>query len=496
MNRALLPVGAALLLVSACVVFALRARAPEAQAGRSNGVDVGESAVQETRRRTDLRIAVMNEWRGHIFPCQCQAKDLGDSAAQIGELSLLRGGRGVDAVLYIGDVLGSNPDDEDENTLSARSSAMRRELCFTVLTAAKPLAIVPGPLDWKDRRGSDRLRRAHAVVCTNATFDGPLRELEFPAGDVVVRLLGFVLARPEDERFSDAATKISESVSHASETGVTRRLEVVGLCVDEETSTDDLLRALRAAGAGTIVAIGGKIEAETWNAAARDAESRGIALMRSDVLGQQWGVLSADVRTSGAGASWRRRAEDGESPPVVRGDDLYSVDVVPIKDKSPRDPAIAEALSRYKTDMESLVNERRRRAATTPSPYHGQAACAACHQAIARQWAATSHARAFTTLVSAGRDKDPQCLACHATGFGAEGGYVAADVVPDLAGVQCESCHGAGGSHRDAGTPTTGKPRETCAKCHDPMNSPHFRMDGYLPRVACRKIETAPQPRK
>jgi hypothetical protein len=504
MNRALLPIAMSAPIVVALVVLVLRARVPTNEPEPPSEVRADGSIGREKRPRSDVRVAVMNEWRGHVLPCQCQAKDLGDSAAQIGELSRVGGDRGLDAVLYVGNVLGTNPDDEDENTLSARTSTMRRELSFTVLAAAKPAAIVPGVMDWKDRRGTDRLRREHAVVCTNATFDGPLRELVFPAGDVVVRLLGIVLAPNEDARFADATTTITDALNQPPPAGGKRRLDIIALCADDTTSTDDLLRAVRTAGTGTIVFIGGKIEPETWESVARDADDRGIALMRSDVLGQQWALIDASVVTSGPRAAWKRRTNaapgsSSEGPRAAAVDDEcdeYSVEEVPIKDHSPRDPAIAEALARYRADLQSLVNSRQLSARTTSSPFHGRAACEQCHQSIARQWAATPHSRAYATLVAAGRQRDPQCLACHTTGFGADGGFIAPDAVPDLADVQCESCHGAGGSHRDAATRTTGKPRDACSKCHDPMNSPHFHLEQYLPRVACRKSDPDRQEHK
>lgn len=469
MNRAFLPVAVVAIAAGAAAAYALRMETPEERATR-----------EAAQRGPGLRIAVMNEWRGHVFPCQCKTKNLGDSAAQIGELSRLRRGRGLDAALYVGNVFGTNPDDEDEMTLSSRSTTMRRELAFAVLAAAKPAAIVPGAVDWKDRRATDRLRREHPVVCTNATFDGPLRELEFPARDVVVRLVGVVLRPADDTRFSDAATAIAASRGADAATDGARRLSLFALCVDDATTRTDLSRALRAVGDGAIVAVGGPVEPWTWDVVSREAAGRGIVLLRSDVMGQQWGVLDAGVKTSGDGAAGVIELEP------------RSVDVVRIMNTSLRDPAIARALDGYKTDLQSMVNEMRRRASTTRGPFQGGAACAGCHRAIGDQWEATPHAKAFKTLVAAGKEKDLLCLPCHTTGFGADGGFLAADAEPDLAAVQCESCHGAGDAHPDAGTRTRLRPSETCTKCHDPMNSPHFQLESYLPRVTCGK--PAPEP--
>ncbi len=99
--------------------------------------------------------------------------------------------------------------------------------------------------------------------------------------------------------------------------------------------------------------------------------------------------------------------------------------------------------------------------------YKGFRVCTKCHDAQGDAWRNTGHARAFDSLrpnakadaktkakLDPARDytQDKNCVGCHVTGFGAPGGYqvgMDADAAKSLAGVGCESCHGAGGKYRD-----------------------------------------------
>ncbi|MBI5664310.1 MAG: hypothetical protein HZC49_04355 [Nitrospirae bacterium] len=92
--------------------------------------------------------------------------------------------------------------------------------------------------------------------------------------------------------------------------------------------------------------------------------------------------------------------------------------------------------------------------------YIGAKKCKACHMKQFKSWSETSMAKSFDNLKAgvmvaekkkAGlEDKDyttdPKCLKCHTTGYG-KGGFVSMEKTPDLAGVQCEMCHGAGSEY-------------------------------------------------
>ncbi len=100
----------------------------------------------------------------------------------------------------------------------------------------------------------------------------------------------------------------------------------------------------------------------------------------------------------------------------------------------------------------------------------GSKKCKKCHSKAHKSWGKTKHGKALDLLkpgeAKEAKEKykldpakdyttDEACLKCHVVGHGKDGGYAtpAADdkkavrAAKSLAGVGCESCHGAGGSY-------------------------------------------------
>ena len=148
----------------------------------------------------------------------------------------------------------------------------------------------------------------------------------------------------------------------------------------------------------------------------------------------------------------------------------------------------------------------------TAHTYIGVKKCGMCHKSEKKGnqlaiWEKSAHANAFETLksdkaIEYGRERgvetphlDDACLKCHVTGHG-EPAELFGDSFVKEQGVQCESCHGAGGDYkglkvmkdREAAVaaglviPTA----EMCVACHN-EESPGF--DGfdyeeYLAKIA------------
>lgn len=159
------------------------------------------------------------------------------------------------------------------------------------------------------------------------------------------------------------------------------------------------------------------------------------------------------------------------------------------------------------------------------APYTGAAVCRNCHRQPGKgaqypHWKKTAHARAFQTLATpearaiarerglGDPQKEPACLRCHTTAWGEPRERVQRTFRVQW-GVQCESCHGPGGFHKEqrmrdprlrqadasgASTVTVDIPAgeiafprpETCTACHN-EDSPTFRGFDFrrdLPKVA------------
>lgn len=134
--------------------------------------------------------------------------------------------------------------------------------------------------------------------------------------------------------------------------------------------------------------------------------------------------------------------------------------------------------------------------------YIGVSKCKMCHKGAAKgevfeKWQKSLHAKALDTLKAKKEDKNPKCLECHVTGYGAPSGYKIGDPnAANLEGVQCEVCHGPGSGYKSMSIMKDKKqaianglivPTEAmCKKCHNPK-SPTFK--GFNYTEALKKID-------
>lgn len=119
--------------------------------------------------------------------------------------------------------------------------------------------------------------------------------------------------------------------------------------------------------------------------------------------------------------------------------------------------------------------------------YVGWKTCGDCHAEISQLWSQTRHANAYDSLLNSGQQDLPACLQCHVVGYGETGGFLDQELTLELAGVQCESCHGPGKRHIDApddGHNIIRSPTEKdCRTCHTIGQDPHFSFQNKVALV-------------
>lgn len=120
------------------------------------------------------------------------------------------------------------------------------------------------------------------------------------------------------------------------------------------------------------------------------------------------------------------------------------------------------------------------------TPFAGAEVCQSCHATEYDVWKSSLHAKALISLEAKHKDRDKSCVTCHVVGFEQAGGFIDSTLTKNLAGVQCENCHGPRKQHvRDPhtfkGQPGEGK--KACESCHRIPHSADFQFDAYWPKI-------------
>lgn len=115
----------------------------------------------------------------------------------------------------------------------------------------------------------------------------------------------------------------------------------------------------------------------------------------------------------------------------------------------------------------------------TTKAFAGADTCRNCHPGIHGDWGQTAHAGALDALVAIGQGENSTCLKCHTVGFGQPDGFVDELTTPELAGVQCENCHGPAGAHATSPQDLSVRPfvdmaSTVCGACHTDAHHPTF----------------------
>ncbi len=137
-------------------------------------------------------------------------------------------------------------------------------------------------------------------------------------------------------------------------------------------------------------------------------------------------------------------------------------------------------LVRHATVSKTLSNAVFRVIGPAPA-YAGERVCVECHSPVLNTVTHTLHAQAFSKarFHADGGQTNALCLRCHTVGFGVPTGFISLAKTPQLAGVQCENCHGPAAYHAANPDDPTLVPRvevaaTVCGGCHRDERHPTF----------------------
>jgi len=159
--------------------------------------------------------------------------------------------------------------------------------------------------------------------------------------------------------------------------------------------------------------------------------------------------------------------------------------VLPVTRETVKDEATQVLVEKYYAELRKLVEEKKLLKSPEGVPpggfiYVGSSPCGECHPLQTKRWRTTAHAAAYESLAGAKREMDPECIACHVTGYGFRGGFLNAARTRDRLGVGCEECHGPGEGHAQSpAIKTQPIAAATCTRCHDEERSPAFDYGKY-----------------
>jgi len=189
-------------------------------------------------------------------------------------------------------------------------------------------------------------------------------------------------------------------------------------------------------------------------------------------------------------AKFEAEARALEASPAPATGSFFRVTTKEVRTDLGKDAAVTALMN----DFYKRVNEDNRKAFATrvPKPatanessYVGTDVCATCHAAAKLVWDKTAHASAYKTLSDQFKEFNLDCVSCHVTGYGKNGGSTVTHV-DKLTNVQCEACHGPGSKHAKTSKKDAiiGKPSgDSCTTCHHPPHVHEFDPTAKLPLI-------------
>jgi hypothetical protein len=161
-----------------------------------------------------------------------------------------------------------------------------------------------------------------------------------------------------------------------------------------------------------------------------------------------------------------------------------------VDERWPHDPRLLLVYQNYAhlAMQQAMTSERK-----DGLRYMSARGCGQCHVAQYCAWLKTRHGHAYSTLAAVRREGDPNCLACHTSGFGTRNGFVSSAATPPLANVNCQDCHRIDASQMPPSADSLQAIRDkthkidenTCAACHTAITDPKFSFKDRVKKIKC-----------
>lgn len=422
------------------------------------------AGAEPTERRVDkVDLLAAGDLRGEIKPCGCSPEgQLGGLPRRLSFLEQAFAEPGEKPILVD---LGNNfPEPSDQGKLKI-------DLIQSLLKQYAPAAILPGPNELAF--GLAALERGLPYLVTNdALGKAFLPSVTVERAGLRIGIYGYLAPEQVYQEFADQYRLIAADAAWLA--ALRERVRAAGHArtILLFRGGDRELEAIVRARLFDRIVVGNPFADELNQVLRRDAA--GADLPQVPTKGQ--GVYRLPLALDGAQGS-------GPREPVW------------LSDRYPDHPLAVHAFAIYDDKVKGLffarlqVVEQNR----ADSPYAGAETCKLCHVKAAETWKGSRHAHALPTLERVGKQFDPECLACHVVGLGANG-FLSQELTPHLGNVQCENCHGAGKAH--AADPANAKPVRTaqaiaehgspeavCRTCHHGSHSPSFAFPTYWPKI-------------
>ena len=218
---------------------------------------------------------------------------------------------------------------------------------------------------------------------------------------------------------------------------------------------------------GVDVVINGHIEKDTDIIDMTHIKRNGKVFVQPGPRGQKMGELTVLIDNKGE-KSFKHR--------IIRLDSNVKPDPEMIKWYEEYNKEVEDL---FFTSLESRKNKHRKQ-----KVFASEQTCVTCHPSKHKLWNLSRHSHAYETLNRVNKAFDPECLRCHVTGWGYDGGFISEVDTPELKNVQCEACHGPRLDHiKTLQQNLKLDAKKACKNCHIKNHSPNFNFLKYWPKI-------------